>query len=186
MSTDVRPKCLGEAMLSRRSCNDKVCHWCWEQKNLHNCPEWDIPSAPPSLSLLLSLFLVSLQDQVQLNLRFLARTSRFTVQWKHFFHSLPAEEKRMSRGFQMRPHLPVKNLLNCLTVQLLVAMYLADGTAFTNSRTSHAQLSHSLWQSLKDCQSSAFDCNVFSFYLHFTSHSQNDLHIPVDWAIMLK
>lgn len=115
MSTDVRPKCLGEAMLSRRSCNDKVCHWCWEQKNLHNCPEWDIPSAPPSLSLLLSLFLVSLQDQVQLNLRFLAGTSRFTVQWKHFFHSLPAEEKRMSRGFQMRPHLPVKNLLNCLT-----------------------------------------------------------------------
>lgn len=34
---------------------DKVGHWCWEQKILHNCPEWDIPSAPPSLSLSLLL-----------------------------------------------------------------------------------------------------------------------------------
>lgn len=170
MSTDVRPKCLGEAMLSRRSCNDKVCHWCWEQKNLHNCPVWDIPSAPPSLSLLLSLFLVSLQDQVQLNLRFLAGTSRFTVQWKHFFHSLPAEEKRMSRGFQMRPHLPVKNLLNCLTVQLLVTMYLTDGTAFTNSRTSHAQLSHSYgnrWKIANHLHLTVMFL-IFIFILHLT------------------
>ena len=57
MSTDGRPKCLGEAMSSRRSCNDKVGHWCWRQKILHNCPERDIPSAPPSLSFSLSLSL---------------------------------------------------------------------------------------------------------------------------------
>lgn len=48
------------------------------QKIVHNCPGWDIPSAPlPLLLLLSSLLLISLQDQVQLNLRLHARASRF-------------------------------------------------------------------------------------------------------------
>lgn len=60
----------------------KVGHWCREQEILHSCPEWDIPSAPPSLSLslCLPLCLLSLQEQVQLNLRFHAGTSRLIVQ----------------------------------------------------------------------------------------------------------
>lgn len=33
----------------------KVGHWCWEQKIIYSCPEWDIPSAPPSLCSSLSL-----------------------------------------------------------------------------------------------------------------------------------
>lgn len=51
-------KRLGEAMLSHGSSNDKVGHWCSEQKILHNCPEWDIPSATPTLCSSLSLFLI--------------------------------------------------------------------------------------------------------------------------------
>lgn len=74
MSTDDRPKFLGEAMLSRCSCVKKVGHRRWWQRILQRRPEWDIPSATPSPSSLF-LFLVSLQDQVQSKLRFHAGTA---------------------------------------------------------------------------------------------------------------
>lgn len=77
----------------------KLGHWWHEQETLHSCLERDIPSAPPSF---LCLFLVSLQDQVQSSLRFHAGTSRFTVQWMHFFHS---QTKKETRGFRWMLHL---------------------------------------------------------------------------------
>lgn len=60
---------------------DKLGHWCWEQKrSFTTVPSGTSPllRSPPSFSL--SGFLISLQDQVQLNLKFHARTSRFPVQ----------------------------------------------------------------------------------------------------------
>lgn len=74
MSTGARLNSFGEAMSPRCSCLTRWVTDAEKQEILHSWPEWDIPSASPSLCLSL---LISLQGQVQLDLRFHAGTSRF-------------------------------------------------------------------------------------------------------------
>lgn len=79
MSTDDRPACRGEAMSSRRSCNER---WVTDAASRRSFTTVPSGTSPPPLprSAPLSFFLISLQDRLQLNLRFHAGTSRFTVQ----------------------------------------------------------------------------------------------------------